>query len=82
MKLGLKYYIKDIESRIKRIEEKITSPSSVLVNILNIDEKIGMSDTITIHSRVPNDTFFIGYSKLGTDYIGDVRSAPVLVYSG
>jgi hypothetical protein len=62
------------------LEESIISALNVIVDIFDSKEEMGVTDTITIHSRVPNGTFYIGYSKLGTDYIGDVRSAPVLVY--
>ena len=82
MKKGLDYYIKNIESRVKRLEETIILKISVVANILNFEEEVGFADTITIHSRVPNGTFFIGYSALGTDYVGDLRGSPVLLYSG
>lgn len=82
MKNELKHYIKNIESRVKRLEETITLKLAVIADILNIEEDIGFADTITIHSRQSNNTFYIGYSELGTDYIGDMRSAPVLEYSG
>ncbi len=81
MKFGLEYYIKNIESRVKRLEESITSAFGIVVNILAIEEDIGIADTITIHSRQNNSTFYIGYSEIGTDYIGDLRGAPVLLYS-
>lgn len=82
MRKELKYYIKNIESRVKRLEESIIASLSIVTNVLCIDEKVGMSDSIIIHSRIPNNTFFVGYSEIGTDYIGDLRGAPVLVYSG
>ena len=82
MKLGLKYYIKDIESRVKRLEEKITLKLAVVANVVDFYEKSGVTDTYEIYSRVPNNTFYVGYSSLGTDKIGDLRGTPSLLYSG
>ena len=82
MKLGLKYYIKDMEARIKRLEEKITLKLAVVANVIDFNEKCGVTDTYEIYSRTPNNTFYVGYSLLGTDKIGDLRGSPVLLYSG
>ena len=81
MKLGLKYYIKDIESRVKRLEESITSVLGIKINILGIGEDVGFADSMTIHGRLSNNTFYVAYSEIGTDRIGDLRGSPVLLYS-
>lgn len=80
MKTQLQYYIKDIESRVKRLEESITSKLAIVVNRIDIYEKTGVTDTLEIYSRVHNNTFYVGYSALGTDKIGDLRGTPVLEY--
>lgn len=80
MKNQLQYYIKDIESRVKRLEESITSKLSVVANIIDIYEKTGVTDTLEIYSRAPNNTFYVGYSALGTDKVGDLRGTPSPLY--
>lgn len=81
MRNKLNEYIKNIESRVKRIEETITLKINIVANILSFEEQIGFTDTLIIYSRVSNNTFYVGYSELGIDYIGDLRSAAQIEYS-
>lgn len=80
MRNKLNEYIRDIESRVKRLEESITMKLNVVINMLNFEEQLGFTDTLTIHRRDANGTFYVGYSELGVDCVGDVRGPPILIY--
>lgn len=78
---GFEKYIKNVESRVRRLEESIISKMVIVANLLQFEEGIGVTDTVIIYTRQSNNTFYIGYSELGIDSIGDMRGPFIEVYS-
>lgn len=78
---GFEKYIKNVESRVRRLEETIISKMEIVANILQFEESMGLTDTVTIYTRQSNNTFYVGYSELGVDCVGDMRGPLVEVYS-
>lgn len=82
MKNPIAKYINDIDTRLKRLEERIGSTTDAVLRFFSIKEKIGVTDTVYIYKRDVNDSFLLGTSKVGVDKLGDRRSAEVLLWSG
>lgn len=75
-------YINAIDTRLKRLEAQIGSIDDLVMQFMSLREEVGVSDHLNIYKRDINTSFIIGYSRIGTDRIGDRRSAKVLIYSG
>lgn len=77
--------INAIDTRVKRLEERIGSVTDSVLQIFVIKEELTVHSTITIYSRAVNNSFLLSTPNkgvLGKSLIGDRRSARVLEYSG
>ena len=75
-------FIKDINTRLKRLEEDIGSATDSVLRFMSMKEDIGTADYVYIYKRDVNTSFLLGHGIIGVTLIGDRRSAAELLYSG